>query len=46
MVLWGSSNRRIRRQNALSKIFVFISANTSGAGSRKGKAPQQNHPEP
>ena len=37
MALCESSNRRIRRQNALSKIVVFISANTSGAGCKTAK---------
>ena len=34
MTLCESSNRRISTQNALSKIVVFISANTSGAGGK------------
>ena len=34
MALYESSNRRMRRQNALLKIVVFVSANTSGAGGK------------
>ena len=43
LILYGvieSFNRRIRRQNALSKIAVFISGNTSGVGGRNCKALQ------
>ena len=37
MALCESSNYGIREQNALSKIVVFISANTSGAGGKTAK---------
>ena len=37
MALWESSNWRSRRQNVLSKIVAFISANTSGADGKTGK---------
>ena len=37
MAVCESSNRRISTQNALSKIVVFISANTSGAGGKIAK---------
>ena len=37
MALCESSNRRISTQNALPKIVVFISANTSGAGGKTAK---------
>ena len=37
MALCESSNRRISTQNALSKIVVFISPSTSGAGGKTAK---------
>ena len=37
MALCESSNWRSRRQNAMSKIVVFISANTFGAGGKTVK---------
>ena len=37
MTLCESSTRGISTRNALSKIVVFISANTSGAGGKTAK---------
>ena len=37
MALSESSNRRLKRQNALSTIVVFISANTYVAGGKTAK---------
>ena len=37
MALCESSNRRLRKQNALSKIVVFVPANTSDAGGKTAK---------